>query len=59
MKKPRSLVKTLSPAIVALDKQRVLLAAYTSRLKSWRAAVITEDKKTWRSLISHVLGAAW
>jgi small-conductance mechanosensitive channel len=53
-----ALVKTMSPAIVALDKQRVLLAAYTSHLKSWRAAVITEDKKTWRNLISHVLGAA-
>jgi Mechanosensitive ion channel, beta-domain len=53
-----ALVKTMSPGIVALDKQRVLLGAYTSHLKSWRAAVITEDKKTWRKLISHVLGAA-
>ncbi len=53
-----AMVKTMSPAIVALDKQRVLLAAYTSHLKNWRAAVITEDKKTWRNLISHVLGAA-
>ena len=52
------LVKTLSPAMVALDKQRVLLAAYTSHLKSWRAAVITEDKKTWRNLLSRLLGAA-
>ncbi len=53
-----ALLNTLSPAIVALDKQRVLLAAYTSHLKSWRAAVITEDKKTWRNLISRLLGAA-
>jgi hypothetical protein len=53
-----ALVKTLSPAIVALDKQRVLLAAYTSRLKSWRAAVIAEDKKTWENLISWLFGAA-
>jgi hypothetical protein len=53
-----ALVKTLSPAIVALDKQRVLLAAYTSRLKAWRAAVIAEDKKTWKNLISRLLGAA-
>jgi small-conductance mechanosensitive channel len=52
------LLKALSPAIVALDKQRVMLAAYTSHLKNWRAAVITEDKKTWRNLISRVLGAA-
>jgi small-conductance mechanosensitive channel len=53
-----AMVKTLSPAIVALDKQRVLLAAYTSRLKAWRAAVIAEDKKTWKNLISRLLGAA-
>src|SRR5208283_4814672 len=53
-----ALVKTLSPAIVALDKQRVWLAAYTSRLKSWRAAVIAEDRKTWKNLISRLLGAA-
>ena len=52
-----ALVKTLSPAIVALDKQRVWLAAYTTHLKSWRAAVITEDKKTWRKLISRLVGA--
>ena len=52
------MVKTLSPAIVALDKQRVLLVAYTSRLKDWRAAVIAEDKKTWGNLISRLLGAA-
>lgn len=53
-----ALVKILSPAIVALDKQRVLLAAYTTRLNSWRAAVIAQDKKTWRSLIARLLGAA-
>jgi len=53
-----ALLKTLSPAIVALDKQRLLLAAYTSHLKSWRAAVSAEDKKTWKNLISRLLGAA-
>jgi hypothetical protein len=53
-----TLVKALSPAIVALDKQRILLTAYTTHLKSWRAAVIAEDKKTWRSLVSRLLGAA-
>lgn len=42
-----AVVKGLSPAIVALDKQRVLLAAYTSRLKGWRAAVMAQDKKNW------------
>ena len=53
-----ALVKVLSPAIVALDKQSVLLAAYTSHLKAWRAAVVTEDKKTWKTLISRLVGAA-
>lgn len=53
-----ALIKAVSPAIVALDKQRILLAAYTTHLKSWRDAVIVEDKKTWRTLISRLLGAA-
>jgi len=51
-------VKALSPAIVALDKQSVLLSAYSSRLKSWRAAVIAEDEKTWKTLISRLVAAA-
>jgi mechanosensitive ion channel-like protein len=53
-----ALVQTLSPAIVALDKQRVLLTTYTSHLKNWRAAKITENNKTWKSLVSRLLGAA-
>ena len=52
------LVKSLSPAIVALDKQRVLLAAYTSHLKSWRAAVLAENKRIWKNLISRLAGTA-
>jgi Mechanosensitive ion channel len=51
-------VKALSPAVLALDKQKVLLTAYASHLKSWRAAVITEDKKAWKNLVSRLLGAA-
>lgn len=51
-------VKTLSPAIVALDKQRILLDAYQSRLKSWRAAVLSEYKKTWKSLLLRLAGLA-
>jgi Mechanosensitive ion channel len=53
-----ALVKALSPAIVALDKQGISLGAYTVHLKNWRAAVMAEDKKTWRNLISRLLGAA-
>src|SRR5262252_6995814 len=53
-----ALVKALSPAIVALDKQRVLLAAYTLHLKNWRAGVFAEDKETWRTLISRLVASA-
>jgi hypothetical protein len=53
-----ALVKALSPAIVALDKQRVLLTAYTSHLKSWRAAIASEDKKTWKNLMLRLAGVA-
>jgi hypothetical protein len=52
-----ALIKALSPAIVALDKQRVLLAAYESHLNSWRAAVTVEHKKRWNNLLSRLLGA--
>jgi hypothetical protein len=53
-----ALVKAFSPAIVALDKQRVLLTAYTSHLKSWRAAIVTEDEKTWKNLVLRLAGVA-
>jgi hypothetical protein len=53
-----TLIKSLAPAIVALDKQRILLAAYTSHLKSWRAAVVSEDENAWKGLILRLVGAA-
>lgn len=53
-----ALVKALSPAIVALDKQNVLFTAYASHLKSWRAAVVSEDEKAWKGLILRLVGAA-
>jgi Mechanosensitive ion channel len=53
-----ALAKALAPAIVALDKQNVLLAAYVSRLHSWRAAVQHENAKAWRNLILRLVGAA-
>jgi small-conductance mechanosensitive channel len=52
------MVKALAPAIVALDKQNVLLGAYTSHLKSWRAAVVNEDEKAWKNVILRVAGVA-
>jgi hypothetical protein len=53
-----SVAKALAPAVVALDKQNVLLAAYTSHLKTWRAAIVSEDEKTWKSLILRLAGVA-
>jgi hypothetical protein len=53
-----TLIKSLAPAIVALDKQRILLAAYTSHLKSWHAAVVSEDQNAWKGLILRLVGAA-
>lgn len=55
-----AVAKTLAPAIVASDKQNVLLTAYISRLKTWRAAVEKDNAKTWRSLILRLvcMGAA-
>jgi len=46
-----TVAKTLAPAMVALDKQNVLLAAYISHLKRWRAAIVRENEKTWKHLI--------
>ncbi len=54
----RVMVKALAPAIVALDKQNVLLGAYTSHLKSWRAAVVSEHDKVWKVLILRLIGVA-
>jgi len=52
----RVMVKALAPAIVALDKRNVLLGAYTSHLKSWRAAVVSEHDKVWKNLILRLIG---
>lgn len=54
----RVMVRALAPAIVALDKQNVLLGAYTSHLKSWRAAVVSEHDKVWKNLILRLVGVA-
>jgi small-conductance mechanosensitive channel len=53
-----ALFNAISPGIVALDKQRVLLFAYTSQLKSWRAAIVSEDEKTWKYLMFRLVGVA-
>ncbi len=53
-----AVAKTLAPAMVALDKQNVLLAAYIKRLRTWRATVENENAKTWKSLILRVVDVA-
>jgi hypothetical protein len=53
-----AVAKALAPAVVALDKQNVLLGAYIAHLKTWRAAVVTENDKTWKSLVLRITGIA-
>ena len=43
-------LKGLSPAIVALDKQKALLAEYKSHLQPWRSAVASEYVQAWKKL---------
>lgn len=44
-------LKELSPAIIALDKQKVLLAEYKSHLLLWRTAVASNHKQAWKRLL--------
>ena len=44
-------LRALSPVIVALDKQKVLLAEYRSHLLPWRTAVAGQYKQAWKQLM--------
>jgi mechanosensitive ion channel-like protein len=44
-------LKELSPVIVSLDKQKVLLAEYKSHLLPWRIAVSGQYKQAWKQLL--------
>jgi hypothetical protein len=48
-------LKELSPAIVALDKQKVLLAEYQSHLLPWRIAVAGQYRLAWTQLLIRVI----
>lgn len=48
-------LKELSPVIVALDKQKVLLAEYKSHLLPWRIAVAGQYKEAWKQLSIRVI----
>jgi small-conductance mechanosensitive channel len=44
-------LKQLSPVIVALDKQKVLLAEYKSHVLPWRIAVAGQYRQAWKELL--------
>lgn len=48
-------LKGLSPAIVALDKQKVLLAEYQLHLVSWRTSVSNQYRQASRRLVVSLL----
>ena len=48
-------LKELSPVIVALDKQKVLLAEYKSHLLPWRIAVASQYRQEWKQLLNRVI----
>lgn len=54
----RMMVKALAPAVVALEKRNALLEAYSSRLKSWRASILSDDEKAWKGFIFRLLSVA-
>jgi hypothetical protein len=51
-------LKGLSPAIVALDKQRVLLADYKSNVLHLRTAVAGQYRQAWKKLVIRLLVVA-
>ena len=51
-------LKGLSPAIVALDKQKALLAEYKTHLLPWQTAVADEYSQAWKKLVVSVLVVA-
>jgi small-conductance mechanosensitive channel len=44
-------LKQLSPVIVALDKQKVLLAEYKSHVLPWRMTVAGQYRQAWKELL--------
>ena len=51
-------LKGFSPAIVALDKQKALLAEYKSHLLPWRTAVASQYRQAWKKLVVSLLVVA-
>jgi hypothetical protein len=51
-------LKELTPLIVALDKQKVLLAEYESHLLPWRIAVAAQYRQAWRQLLIRLIAVS-
>ena len=48
-------ITALAPAIVALDKQKILFGIYKSDLASWRTLVVSQYTAAWKRLIIHLV----
>jgi hypothetical protein len=48
-------LKELSPLIVTLDKQKVLLAEYKSHLLPWRITVAGQARQAWKRLVIRLI----
>jgi small-conductance mechanosensitive channel len=48
-------IAALAPAIVALDKQKILFGIYMSDLASWRTLVVSQYNAAWKNLIIHLV----
>ena len=48
-------ITALAPAIVALDKQKILFGIYKSDLVSWRTLVVSQYTAAWKRLIIHLV----
>lgn len=51
-------ITTLSPALTALDKQKILLGIYESDLARWRTLVASQYAATWKKLILRLIAFA-
>jgi hypothetical protein len=48
-------LKELSPVLLALDKQKVLLAEYKSHVLPWRMIVEGQYRQAWKQLLNRVM----
>lgn len=51
-------ITTLSPALIALGKQKVLFGIYKSDLARWRALAVSQYVSTWKKLILRLIAFA-